>query len=75
MPQHPVPVGPPPFGAQRTLQRGNLDLVNQVAAECCLGQDLDIQERRRRLQRQFAQLLEAMEPARRIDVAGRHGEN
>jgi hypothetical protein len=57
------------------VERRDGDLVDQLAEERRLGQDLDIQERRGRLQRDGLQLLAPMEPARRVDVVDRHRED
>jgi hypothetical protein len=46
-----------------------------MAEKRCLRQDLGIDERRCRLQRDGAELVETMQPARRMDVSQRHGEN
>ena len=62
-----------PSEPRAAAQRGNIDFIDQVAEKGRLGQDLDVEERRRRLKRDGRQLLEPMEPARRVDVvaAGR----
>lgn len=54
------PVRPTP----RLVERRDGDLVDQVAEEGRLGEDLDVEERRRRLQRDRRDLVAAMEPAR-----------
>jgi hypothetical protein len=46
-----------------------------MAEKCCLGEDLDIQPRRRRLERHDAEFVEPMEPAGRVDVAQWESEN
>jgi hypothetical protein len=46
-----------------------------VAEERRLGQDLDVEELRRRLQRDRRQRLAAVEPGRRVDVGDRHRED
>jgi hypothetical protein len=46
-----------------------------VTKEGRLGEDLDFQERRPRLKRYRGKLVQAVQPARRMDVEKRHGEN
>jgi hypothetical protein len=46
------------------VERRDGDLVDQLAEERRLGQDLDVQERRHRLQGDGFQLLAPMQPAR-----------
>jgi hypothetical protein len=46
-----------------------------VTEEGRLGEDLEVQERRRRLEGDGRQLLEAVQAARRVDVAQRDGEH
>jgi hypothetical protein len=46
------------------VERRDGDLVDQLAEERRLGQDLDVQERRLRLQGDGFQLLAPMQPAR-----------
>jgi hypothetical protein len=58
-----------------TGQRGDVDLVDELAEEGGLGHDLDVQERGDRLERDRRQLLDAMSPDRRMDVAHRDGEH
>jgi hypothetical protein len=57
------------------VERWQGDLIDQLAEERRLGQDLDVQEGRHRLQRDRLQLLAPMEPARGVDVVDRHREN
>jgi hypothetical protein len=56
-------VGPDRPGSP-IVERRDGDLVDQLAEERRLGQDLDIQERRGRLHGDGLELLAAMEPAR-----------
>jgi hypothetical protein len=56
-------------------QRGDGDLADDVAEERRLGQDLDVEELRRRLERDRRQRLEPVEPGRRVDVGHRHRED
>jgi hypothetical protein len=55
-----------------TGQRGDVDLVDELAEEGGLGQDLDVEEVGRRLERDRRELLEPVESARRVDVVDRH---
>jgi hypothetical protein len=57
------------------VERRDRDLVDQLAEEGGLGQDLNVEEGRGRLQGDRLQLLAAMEPGRRVDVLDRHGED
>jgi len=65
------PVRQPVIGPGPTRQRRYVDLVDQVSNKRGLGQDLDFQERRRRLHRNSRQLLQPVQPARRVDVGER----
>jgi hypothetical protein len=66
-------------GADRPLppmvDRRDGDLVDQLAEERRLGEDLDVEERRGRLEGDGRELLAAVEPARRVDVVDRHRED
>jgi hypothetical protein len=53
------------------LESRDADLVDQVAEEGCLRQDLDIKERRSRLERDGLELLAAMKAAGRVDILDR----
>jgi hypothetical protein len=55
-------------------QRRHGHFVDQVAEEGRLGQDLDVEERGVRLERNRRQLLAPMEPARGVQVGNRHRE-
>jgi hypothetical protein len=57
------------------LERRDGDLVDQLAEIGGLGQDLDVEERGGRLQRDRRQLVAAMEAARRVHVVHGHGED
>jgi hypothetical protein len=46
------------------VERRDGDLVDQLAEECRLREDLDVQERRTRLEGDGFQLLAPMQPAR-----------
>jgi hypothetical protein len=62
-------------GPARPARQGrDRDLVDQVAEEGRLGEDLDVEERRRGLQRDRRQRLASMEPAGGMDVAERDRE-
>lgn len=62
-------------GRRRRRERWDLDLVDQVAKERGLGQDLDVEEVGDRLEGNRGELLTPMEPAGRMDVVHRHGED
>jgi hypothetical protein len=68
-------VGPPADRVHLSPDRRDLDLIDQVAEEGRLGEDLDIQERRRGLECDRCQLVESMQPAGGVDVAQRDGEH
>jgi len=55
-------------------QGGDFHLVDELTEEGGLGQYLDVEKRGDRLERDRLQLLEAMGPDRRMDVAHRDGE-
>jgi hypothetical protein len=57
------------------FERRDGDLVDQLAEERRLRQDLDVHERRCRLQGDGPELLAPMEPAGRVDVLDRHRED
>jgi hypothetical protein len=65
-----------PEGAgRRGFQGGDVHLVDQVAEEGRLGEDLDVEEVGRRLERDRRQLVEPVQAAGRVDVEDRHGED
>src|SRR5262249_6157972 len=55
-------------GWSRRGQRRNVNLVDQLAEERRLGEDLDVDELRDRLERDLRERLEPVEPAGRMDV-------
>jgi hypothetical protein len=57
------------------VQKWHVHLVDQLAEERPLGQDLDLEEIRRRLEWDRGQGLAAVQPAGRMHVANRHGED
>ncbi|HMB07908.1 MAG TPA: hypothetical protein VKP69_29780 [Isosphaeraceae bacterium] len=57
------------------LRRRHLYLVDQVAEEGRLGQDLDVEEGRDRLERDRRQLLAPMQPEGGVDVVDRGRED
>jgi hypothetical protein len=59
---------------RRRRKRRHPHLVDQVAEERGLGQDLDVEELADRLERDRLELLEPVQPAGRVDVDDRHGE-
>jgi hypothetical protein len=58
-----------------TGQRGYIHFINEVSEERRLRQDFGVEERGARLKRDGQQLLQPMEPARRVDVVQRNGED
>jgi hypothetical protein len=60
---------------RRGFQGGHVHLVDQVAEEGRLGEDLDVEEVGRRLERDRRQLVEPVQAAGRVDVDDRHGED
>jgi len=58
-----------------TVERRHGDLVDQVAEERGLGEDLDIEELGDRLQRDRHQFLESMEPTGGMGIEHRNGED
>src|SRR5262245_57412391 len=68
-------IRPPTSGMDLSPQRWDVDLVDQVSQECRLGEDLDVEKRRRRLERDRRQFFETMELARGMDVVERDGED
>jgi hypothetical protein len=68
-------IAPGDGGSDRFFRRRDRRLVEQLAQEGRLGQELDVEERRLRLQRDRRQLFAAMEPVRGVDVADRDGED
>ncbi|HZW33020.1 MAG TPA: hypothetical protein VFF52_20055 [Isosphaeraceae bacterium] len=75
MPQELIPVRSPALEPNPSLEWRDLDLIDQVPEERRLGEDLDIQERGRRLQGDRGQLLAAMEPAGGVDIQQRNAED
>ena len=69
MAQDLIHVSPQPRGTRSPAQRRNCNFVDQVAKKGRLGQDLGVDERRARLKRNGRELVEPMEPARRMNVA------
>jgi hypothetical protein len=55
-------------------QVGDVNLLDRLDEECRLGQDLDVNQPRRRLERDDLELLPAMHPYRREDVGDRNRE-
>jgi hypothetical protein len=68
VPQELIPVRSPTLETDESLERWDVDLIDQMAQERRLGEDLDVEERGRRLQGDRGQLLAPMEPARRVDI-------
>jgi hypothetical protein len=64
MAQNLIPVTPPAFRARTAAQGRNGHLIDQVTEKRRLREDLGVEKRRRRLQRNGLDLLEAMQPAR-----------
>ncbi len=58
----------PERAGRRGLQGGHVHLVDQVAEEGRLGEDLDVEEVGRRLERDRRQLVEPVQAAGRVDV-------
>jgi hypothetical protein len=58
-----------------TNQWGDIDLVDQVTEKCCLRQNLDIHERRGRLEDDRGKFFTTMKPTRRHDVADGNSED
>ena len=75
MPKDLVHVRQPATRTGPAAQRGDVDFIDQVTKESRLGEDLDFQERRPGLKRYRRKLVQAVQPARRMDVVERHGEN
>ena len=69
------PIRPPASRANEAAEWWDLHLVEQVPEEGRLGQDLQVQERRGRLQRDRLQRLQTVKPARRVDIEQRDGEH
>jgi hypothetical protein len=59
----------------RGVQGGHVHLIDQVAEEGRLGEDLDVEEVGRRLEGDRRQFVEPVQPAGRVDVDDRHGED
>jgi hypothetical protein len=70
-----IRIRPQTSGTRSPAKRRNCDFIDQVAEERRLGQDLGVDERRARLKRDGRQLVEPMEPARRMNVAQGDGED
>jgi hypothetical protein len=75
MAHHGVPVLPPPGRARAPAHRRDGYFIDQVAEERRLGENLGVEKRCCRLQRNGGKLVQAMEPARRMDVAQRNREH
>jgi hypothetical protein len=62
-------------GADQTTKGWDAHFGDQVTKKRRLGEDLGVEERRRRLEGKDRQFLEPMEPARRMNIENREGEN
>jgi hypothetical protein len=69
-----LPVRPPTGGSEQTPERRDIDFINQLAKKGRLGENLGIEKRRCGLERDGRQLLQPMEPARRMDIVQRQSE-
>jgi hypothetical protein len=70
-----VQIGKPARAEDPAAERRHLDLVEQMAEESGLGQDLDVEEGRGRLELQRRELLAPVELAWRVNVDHRDGED
>ena len=75
MPENHVPIPPPASRPRAAAQRRNVDFVDQVTEKGRLGKDLGVDKSGRRLQGNGRQLVEAMEPARRMNVLERNSKD
>jgi hypothetical protein len=65
----------PPFFPNVAGQGGHIHFVDQMSQISRLREDLDVEKRRSRLERNRQQFFEPMEPARRVNVIKRNGED
>jgi hypothetical protein len=72
--EHRPDVAPGHAGRGR-LHRRHVNLVDQVPEEGGLGKDLDVEKRRRRLQGHGPELVEPVQLAGRMNIAGRDAEH
>ncbi|MGA8348159.1 MAG: hypothetical protein WB773_10065 [Isosphaeraceae bacterium] len=64
MPQDRAQISPPTSPYSPSCQRRHVHFAEQVAEECRLGQDFEVEERRAGLKRNRRELLHAVELAR-----------
>jgi len=70
-----IPVRPPAGKTRQTTKRRDVHFRDELTEKGGLGEDLGVEERRCRLERNDRQFFEPMEPAWRMDVEQRDGEH
>jgi hypothetical protein len=73
--EKPFSIGPPTRRRRQAGQGGDIHFIDQVPEKGCLCQDLSVEERRPRLERNRRQFLDPMQTARGMDVVQRNGED
>ena len=73
--EEPACINPPTLIPRVALEGRHIDFIDQVAEERRLREDLGVEERRLRLEWDRQQLLESMEPARRVHIVERDGKD
>jgi len=68
MPEKLIAIGPPAGKACKPTERRDLDFRDEMTEKSRLREDLGVEERRCRLERNDRQFFEPMEPAWRMNV-------